>query len=448
MKNEPRDSYLTTHISRLTSHGSHLPLQKNMTYDILIIGAGAAGLMAMNELVQSGYSVCLLEATDRPGGRIATQINAWGESIETGAEFIHGKTSVTSELLKRASIPYVSAKGKMISVRNSVWLGEEINEIDFKVFSDRLSSLGKDCTIAAFLEDFLPEKEHDEVRIAVRQFAEGFSLADINRASVFAFRKEWTHQQDDQYRIPGGYDQLVQYLLTVGLNINAAIHYGTPVEKIYHSEAGVTVQAHDRQFTAKKLIVTVSAGVLQSGTIKFIPELYEYDACFKALGFGSVVKIMFRFKSAFWHHEDDEIGFLLSDEAVPTWWTQSPSAIPLLTGWLGGPNAFAFSQLDQASQMDRALSSLASILHLDVSFLQQQLLDSKIICWDNNPYTRGGYSYLALDSERAKQVIAQPVNNSIYFAGEAIYEGELQGTVEAALVSGQLVAERIAAKAK
>jgi monoamine oxidase len=78
-----------------------------------------------------------------------------------------------------------------------------------------------------------------------------------------------------------------------------------------------------------------------------------------------------------------------------------------------------------------------------MSALQGELEHHKVICWHNKPYIQGGYSYNTIHSAEAKSVLANPVNKSIFFAGEAYYTGESQGTVEAALQSGSRTANML-----
>src|SRR5580765_6661234 len=100
-----------------------------MKFDVIIVGAGAAGLMAMKDLVDAGYKVCLLEAASIAGGRIATLYNEeLKESFETGAEFIHGDLPLTLQLLNEAGISYTKVKGEMISVKNGAWHTGEPHE--------------------------------------------------------------------------------------------------------------------------------------------------------------------------------------------------------------------------------------------------------------------------------------------------------------------------------
>jgi monoamine oxidase len=164
------------------------------------------------------------------------------------------------------------------------------------------------------------------------------------------------------------------------------------------------------------------------------------------LGFGSVIKLIFLFREAFWFERQKDIGFLLSDEAIPTWWTQLPDQTPILTGWLGGPKAALMSSMSQDKIFEAGLSSLANIFGLDISILRKRLVSYKIMCWDNYSNVKGGYSYTTIDSTTAKTILQKPIDDTIYFAGEAIPGDNLTGTVEAALVSGKMAAGMITDK--
>src|SRR3954462_9840894 len=97
-----------------------------MKYDVIIVGAGAAGLIAMKTLLECGYNVCVLEAAAMAGGRIQTEDNDYlNEKIETGAEFIHGDLPLTKQLLHDAGISYHKVEGEMINVNNGVWQNDE-----------------------------------------------------------------------------------------------------------------------------------------------------------------------------------------------------------------------------------------------------------------------------------------------------------------------------------
>jgi monoamine oxidase len=296
-----------------------------MKYDVIIIGAGAAGLLATRDLAKAGNHVCILEAAGSAGGRISTIKEGFENYAEAGAEFIHGKLPFTFQLLKEAGLSYEAVEGKMISVQQGQWQTEEHDE-HWDEFMRQLKKLKIDITILQFLEENFSDPKYIQLRQAVQRFSEGFDLADISKASILSIKDEWQNIEKKQYRIKGGYIQLIDHLLNSCLKHNSEFHFNTCVNKIEHEESNVIVHTTDnKKFQADKLIITVSAGVLQSGTIQFKPALSDHAVAIQGLGFGTVIKFLLEFKTNFWKDFDDETGFLLTDEEIPTWWTQLPS---------------------------------------------------------------------------------------------------------------------------
>ena len=408
-----------------------------MKYQVIVIGAGVAGLAATKHLGETGYSVCLLEAAELAGGRIAT-ITEEGFSgpVETGAEFIHGKLPLTFKLLKEAGISYETVEGNMIGVQNGIWQTEEHDE-NWARFMKELNQLKTDITILEFLNEHFCDPQYLQLRQAVQRFAEGFDLADISKASILSVKNEWKNIEKKQYRVKGGYSQLVNYLLNCSRSQNVTINFNSCVNKIKYNDENVTVYTTDnKEFNADKLIITVSVGVLQSGTIRFEPVLTDHAVAIQSLGFGSVIKFLLEFKTSFWNEFDDEVGFILSDELVPTWWTQLPAENNFLTGWLGGAKAAEKIFENDDALLQAALQSLSSIFRMPPSMLREELIHYKIINWQTVQHVKGGYSYNTLGTGQAIKVLSNPIDGTIFFAGEAIAGGDSQGTVESALQSG------------
>ena len=417
-----------------------------MKYDIIIIGAGAAGLMAMKDLLEAGYHVCLLEAAAAAGGRIATiKENNFDQPIETGAEFVHGRLPLTLALLNKANIGYTPVAGKMIAVKKEDGQKNEVHDKHWKAFMQQLGKLKTDMSIEQFTEQYFSGARYAGLRAAVQHYAEGFDLADISKASAMAAQREWGHEDETLYRINGGYIQLINYLLTACNQQNAVIHFNTCATRIEYNKEGAVVYTNDgRQFESSKLLITVSEGILQSGMLEFIPALdNNYARAIQQLGFGDTIKILLQFRTPFWTKHSPDTGFLLSDETIPVWWTQLPIENSLLTGWLGGPAATAKAGDTEDSLLQSSLMSLSAIFHLSPTVLQKELVQHKIYCWQHHPYVKGGYSYVTLDSANAKKILSHPVDAVIFFSGEALSGGESQGTVEAALQSGCIAAKMI-----
>ena len=140
-----------------------------------------------------------------------------------------------------------------------------------------------------------------------------------------------------------------------------------------------------------------------------------------------------------------DLSFLLSDAAVPTWWTKHPAGYPVLTGWFAGPKADTVSSLTATELVDMGLASLAEIFDLPLDRIRRDLVASRAINWGNDPFARGAYSYATPKTREAQSVLRKPDGGAIFFSGEALYAGPDMGTVEAALASGQETAQTILA---
>jgi monoamine oxidase len=168
----------------------------------------------------------------------------------------------------------------------------------------------------------------------------------------------------------------------------------------------------------------------------------------RQLGYGNVIKILLEFATPFWRgkKKPGQTLFILSDEPVPTWWTQPDDGNTLVTGWLTGENMRIFQSLPPDARLHHLLSSLAVLFDVDRDFLMGQLKASRILDWSAAPYIKGGYSFETVDSSRARALLSQPIAQTLYFAGEAFYEGIAPATVEAAFSSGLAIAKKIIAQ--
>jgi monoamine oxidase len=415
-------------------------------FDTIIIGAGVAGLAAGEKLAAAGKKFLLLEARDRIGGRIHTIHDPnWPIPIECGAEFVHGSPKETLQLVSTASLSVYDVPDVHRNFINGK-LSERENFYPLidKVFARLSKRANRDQTFADFLagEKKLPK---DAAKIA-KMFVEGFDAADSKQVGIRwlnAANKAEEKLGDGLFRVVGGYDQLTNFLANrIG---HKSIHLSTPVTEIAWSAGHVKILAAGREFEAKSAIITLPLGVLASDAVKFIPDISEKRAAISKLRMGAVTKILLRFAEAFWEDSmDKDVNFMhAAEEIFPTWWTPLAIRAPVLTGWAGGPAGMHASKLPHDQLLAAALKQVAKMTGISKSRCQSLLRAWQICDWQNDPFSRGAYSYGGVGGVRATSQLAKPIDRTLFFAGEATHPG-MSGTVAGAIASGWRAAKEIA----
>jgi monoamine oxidase len=196
---------------------------------------------------------------------------------------------------------------------------------------------------------------------------------------------------------------------------------------------------------ARRAIITLPLGVLQQrsnacGAVRFAPELKEKAPALARVASGPVLKAVLRFRSPFWEELDGAayrgVSFFHSPRAMfPTFWTALPARAPLIAAWAGGPKAARLADATSSQVIRHAVRSLSSIFHGRVD-VQAELRASWFHDWQRDPYARGAYSHALVGGSDARGLLAAPLADTLFFAGEATDPGGEHGTVAGALQSG------------
>jgi len=419
------------------------------TIDVLIIGAGAAGLAAWRELHSAGLNPLVLEGRDRIGGRIFTD-RGMPSPVELGAEFVHGKPKAIWSIVEKARLEVVEIPAtRMLFSLGDLRPFPAYWEIVKKV--NRQIDPAREISYQQFLSmaDALPF----EKRIA-KSYVEGFNAARAELIGVpgiaLADRAAAEIEGERQFRLVAGYGSLISGLVA-GLP-SESLHLQTKAREIRWQQGQVEVAADTLNgeiiFSAARLLITVPLGVLQTlpetpGAIQFIPPLREKEAALRHLEVGQVVKLIICFRERFWQIHG-RFAFAISvDQEIPTWWTQEPVTSNVLTGWAGGLAAEKLINLSRADLLERAIESLSHIFAKPKDWLWERVDEVHYHDWNNDPFSRGAYSYPKPGGLKAAQILAEPVNDTIFFAGEATDFRGANGTVHAALDSGTSIARKI-----
>jgi len=442
--------------------------------DVMVIGAGVAGLSAAAALGQAGLAVTVLEARERVGGRIFTVRDPKCDvPVELGAEFIHGRPPEILNLLKSRQVYIQEMEGD-----NWCSLDGHLSACDF--FSDVNQILKKmddrkpDESFLDFLDGCCPQSANRRQRRAREwaiRYVSGFNAADPALVGVHwlvkGMRAEEKIEGDRAFRAQDGYASLIDIFRRQLDDSGIPVHTNAVVERVqwHPGHAALTVWGPSGASTvsARRVLITVPLGVLQArsdekGAICFQPDLPEAkkDAIRNVI-MGKVIRVTLRFRERFWKdipHTASSKGkasktmakmsFLFSpNDWFPTWWSFLPSESPFLVGWAPFHSAERLSGRSEPFVVEQSIRTLNRVSGVTLQKLNALLENAYFHDWQNDPFSRGAYSYGKVGAKEAQEALASPVENTLFFAGEATDVGGHNGTVHGAIASGRRAATEI-----
>ena len=413
--------------------------------NVLVIGAGAAGLNAARFLHKAGVRVEVLEATSRKGGRVHALKGFADFPIELGAEEIHGEDSLVYKWAMEEKIPVLRHEGNndLLHLGNRfLWCDEALQD---KVAGQTLSLLknlypyhGADVTVEEYLKQnhFPTEARHFlDSRLGV-EF--GTTLNHLSLAGILQEGLDWL-KRETNFTLSQDYFSIMERRFAP---LESMIHYSKPVLSIDYRQKPVRVltQGHET-FEADAVIVTTPLAVLKEEGIDFFPKLpKEKKEVIHRIGMSPGMKIIFKFSKPFW---PERLYFLHTEGLFPQYWVTSKgknSQNFILTAFLGGDRAAYCNTLPDYG-VSRALQGLDTIFGNRVA--TRSLVDTYVANWGRDPFYRGLYTFPTCNTNGLREKLAEPLEDKVYFAGEAVHTAGACGTVHGALETGEKAAQAI-----
>jgi monoamine oxidase len=402
--------------------------------DVVIVGAGAAGIAAARRIAGSGRRYVVLEAADHVGGRCVTDTRIFGVPYDLGAHWIHGPNlnPVTKLGTRRGIEVYPAPASQQVRIgRRYAREGEMEDFLAAQVRANRaITDAARKADVAC--EQALP---HDlgDWRPAVEFVLGPYTCGkELEQVSALDFARA-------QEREAAAFCRQGFGAMLAALAEGIAVKLSTPALAI-DSRRNVTVETTNGTITARAVIVTVSTSVIASGALRFTPDLAAgHYEMFGKLSLGSLDHIALELGDNTLGFESDDLVFEKSADRRTAAILANVGGTQLCMVQVAGTFGRELSDQGEAAMVDFAADWLAGLYGADV---KKAVTRSHATRWNHEPLTQGAFSAAAPGWQKARHMLMPPVNDAVWFAGEALHES-LWGTVGGAWESGDRAADAV-----
>lgn len=443
-------SMASASISALAFGRAVPPIHPQHAKTIIVIGAGASGLAAARLLHDAGHTVIVLEARDRIGGRVWTDMRLSNIPVDLGASWIHGiDDNPVWELaqaygIRTAPTDYddlitYTADGDTFSDDEVAAWEAFFDDLLTQVEAIRQTA-GRDLSLREAIEMGLAnlEWDADERHILEAMLISGIENEYANRVErLSAYHWDEADEFDgDDVVFPNGYEELFRQFAD-GLDIRL----NQMVTAIDYSSRGALVTTTTNQYTADKVVITVPLGVLKRNAIVFSPPLPPVkQRAIERLDMGVLNKVYLLFREVVW--EADAQFFFIADARAGfvEWVNLYPiTGKPLLLAFYSARHQAQFEAVSEADVIRRTLDALGGLF----DGVHEAFVQAIATRWGDDPFAYGSYSSYGVGSSPDDRLaLGEPIDGVLYFAGEAT-RIDHPATVHGAVMSGYAVASAI-----
>jgi len=410
---------------------------------VVVIGAGISGLAAAKKLKQKGFTVVILEAQEKVGGRIRTD-RSLGVAFDEGASWIHGsKGNPITDLAARSGANTFFTDDDNIGVFDidgTAYSGNVLTNAENQ-FNDALDAVAKAGMVTQSFEQVFnslyPAQANNRLwKYMLSAFLEFDTAVDVSKLSSKYFYDDEQFGGEDVI-VTNGYDKMTDFLAQ-GLDVRL----NTRVSSVDYSTAKVKVVANGNVFEADYVIVSVPLSVLKNGAIAFSPALpNDKSTAISKTNMGNVNKFLLVWNTAFWDINRQYIGYTPETKGKFNYFLNVKKFAPInaLMTFAFGDYATVTENMSDGSVVDEIMLHLKNIYGSNIPN-PNGLLRTK---WSQNINAYGAYSYATNGTTTADfDTLAKAVNNRLFFAGEHTSR-DYRGTVHGAYLSGIREADKI-----
>ena len=376
--------------------------------DIIIVGGGAAGVGAARGLAGSGLSSMLLEATSRLGGRACTQ-EIRGLDLDLGAGWLHSADRNSwAAIARAAAIPLDQSRAAWgAQYRNLGFTAAEQAAAwqAFESWTQRLAAAPPASDCAA---DALVDSEWNAHIRAIVSFISGATLEHLSAADYVAYDES---SSENNWRLRTGYGALI----AGSFPREVALRLATPVESIELAAHGLTIATPTGSIRARAAILTVSTAVLAGDSIKLPHELRPWCEAAARLPLGLNEKLFLEILGESPFEAETHVTGNPRDERTASYYIR-PFGSPVIECFFGGERARLLNEQGLAAGFAFAIDQLGSLFGADVRPRLRPLTASS---WTRMTRVGGAYSYALPGQVSARNSLAQPFEQRLFFAGEA-----------------------------